>query len=166
MMRKNPTIIQRLALLLCGLLIVACSADIGPDEALLHGTWLQEGATQTDPTLIVQNAVITYAADGTSDFKAIMTVTENNGIPERFTITAQVSWTLEETILIRRLQTVSVVPDISTPNADAVAAALEEAYLSSPPGRLIIEQIDETMLTLLDADTGTTLTYRKQEGPA
>lgn len=162
MIRDIPTVIQRLAVLLCGLLIVACRADIGPNEALLYGTWLQEGATQTDPTLVVENAVITYAPDGTSDFKAIMTVTENNGIPERFTITAHVSWTLEETILIRTLQTVSVVPDISTPDADAVAAALEEAYLNSPPGRLIVEQVDETLLILLDADTGTTLTYRKQ----
>ncbi|MGJ8560695.1 MAG: hypothetical protein ACSHX3_10705 [Litorimonas sp.] len=154
--------IQRFAVLLCGLLIVACSADIGPDEMLLHGTWLQQGATQTDPTLVVENAVITYAPDGTSDFKAIMTVTENNGIPERFTITAKVGWTLEETILIRTLQSVSVVPDISTPDADVLAAALEEAYLASPPGRLIIEQLDETTLTLLDADTGTNLTYKKQ----
>lgn len=161
-MRETPKIIRRIAILLCGFLIIACSADIGPDETLLHGTWLQQGATQTDPTLIVENAVITYAPDGTSDFKAIMTVTENNGIPERFTITAQVSWTLEETILIRTLQDVSVVPDISTPDADVLAAALEEAYLSSPPGRLIIEEIDATDLVLLDAATGTTLTYEKQ----
>jgi hypothetical protein len=91
-----------------------------------------------------------------------MTVTENNGIPERFTITAKVSWTLEETILIRTLQEVSVTPDISTPAGDALAAELEKAYLSSPPGRLIIEQIDEATLVLLDADTGTNLTYRKQ----
>lgn len=162
LMRQTPTLLQRLTVLFGALLIIACSPDIGPDEALLHGTWLQEGATQTDPTLIVENAVITYAADGTSDFKAIMTVTENNGIPERFTITAQVLWTLEETILIRALQEVSVTPDISTPDGDALATALEEAYLSSPPGRLIIEQIDETTLVLLDADTGTNLTYRKQ----
>lgn len=162
MMRQITISLQRLAALFGALLIVACSADIGPDEALLHGTWLQEGATQNDPTLIVENAVITYKADGTSDFKAIMTVTENNGIPERFTITAKVLWTLEETILIRTLQEVSVVPDISTPDADALAAELEKAYLDSPPGRLIIEQIDEATLVLLDADTGTNLTYRKQ----
>lgn len=158
----HPRFLQRVFVLLCGLLIVACSADIGPDESLLYGTWLQEGATQNDPTLVVENAVITYAPDGMSDFKAIMTVTENNGIPERFTITAKVSWTLEETILIRTLQEVSVTPDISTPAADALAVELEKAYLSSPPGRLIIEQIDAATLILLDADTGTNLTYRKQ----
>lgn len=162
MMRQISTMLQRLTLLFGAILIIACSADIGPDEALLHGTWLQEGATQTDPTLVVENAVITYAADGTSDFKAIMTVTENNGIPERFTIVAQVLWTLEETILIRTLQDVSVTPDISTPDADALATALQDAYRESPPGRLIVEQVDETTLVLLDADTGTNLTYRKQ----
>ena len=162
MTRTHTGFLQHVFVLLCGLLIVACSADIGPDESLLYGTWLQEGATQNDPTLVVENAVITYAPDGMSDFKAIMTVTENNGIPERFTITAKVSWTLEETILIRTLQDVTVTPDISTPAGDALAAELEKAYLSSPPGRLIIEEIDETTLVLLDADTGTNLTYRKQ----
>lgn len=162
-MTHTPMIlIRRFAVLCLGVLIAACSADIGPDEALLHGTWRQEGPTQTDPTAVVENAVITYAPDGTSDFKAIMTNMENNGIPERFTITAKVGWTLEETILIRTLQSVSVVPDISTPGGDALADALQQAYISSPPGRLIIEYIDETTLTLLDADTGTTLTYLKQ----
>ena len=162
MTRTHTGFLQHVFVLLCGLLIVACSADIGPDESLLYGTWLQEGATQNDPTLVVENAVITYTSDGMSDFKAIMTLTENNGIPERFTITAKVSWTLEETILIRTLQDVTVTPDISTPAGDALAAELEKAYLSSPPGRLIIEEIDKTTLVLLDADTGTNLTYRKQ----
>lgn len=162
MTRTHTGFLQNVFVLLCGLLIVACSADIGPDESLLYGTWLQEGATQTSPTYVVENAVITYAPDGMSDFKAIMTVTENNGIPERFTINAKVSWTLEETILIRTLQSVTVTPDISTPAADALAHALELEYSASPPGRLIIEQIDETTLILLDADTGTNLTYRKQ----
>lgn len=154
---------QRFFILLTGLLIVACSQpSIGPNEALLHGKWLQEGATQSDPTLVVENAVITYEPDGTSDFTAIMTLTENDGIPERFTINAQVHWTLEETILIRTLQDVSVTPDISTPEGDALAAALEDAYRDSPPGRLIVEQVDSVTMTLLDADSGTYLTYRKQ----
>jgi len=162
-MRQFMPNFQRCLILLTGLLIVACSnPGIGPDEALLHGTWLQEGATQSDPTLVVDNAVITYAPDGTSDFNAVMTLTENDGIPERFAIAAQVLWTLEETILIRTLQDVSVTPDISTPDGDALAAALENAYRESPPGRLIIEQIDEVTMTLLDADTGTNLTYIKQ----
>lgn len=159
---SKPIFLRRFFILLCGVLIVACNADIGPDESLLYGTWLQEGATQNDPTLVVENAIITYAPDGTSDFNAIMTVTENNGIPERFAIAAKVSWTLEETILIRTLQSVTVTPDISTPYADAVALALEGEYATSPPGRLIIEQIDAATLVLLDADTGTNLTYRKQ----
>lgn len=154
---------QQVFILLTGLLVIACSQpSIGPDEALLHGTWLQEGATQSDPTLVVENAVITYVPDGTSDFRAIMTLTENNGIPERFTIAAQVLWTLEETILIRTLQDVSVTPDISTLEGDALAAALEDAYRESPPGRLIVEQVDSVTMTLLDADSGTYLTYRKQ----
>lgn len=163
MMRHFQITTQRLmALLFCGFFIVACSADIGPKTELLYGTWVQEGATQTDPTLVVENAVITYAPDGMSDFKAIMTLTENDGIPERFTIMARVAWTLDETILIRTLQDVSVTPDISTPDGEALASALEDAYRTSPPGRLIVEYVDETILTLLDADTGTMLSYRKQ----
>jgi len=155
--------LRALTVFLFGLTLAACSADIGPDEALLHGTWLQEGPTQAGETLLVENAVITYAPDGTSDFTAIMTLTENNGIPERFTINADVLWTLEETILIRTLNDVTVTPDISTPEGDALAAALADEYRASPPGRLIIEAIDETQLVLLDAATGTNLTYRKQQ---
>ncbi|GHA89783.1 hypothetical protein GCM10009069_11170 [Algimonas arctica] len=156
---------RTLALFLFGFALAACSADIGPDETLLYGTWLQEGPTQAGETLLVEKAVITYAPDGTSDFTAIMTLTENNGIPERFTINADVLWTLQETILIRTLNDVTVRPDISTPQGDALAAALADEYRASPPGRLIIEQIDDTTLVLLDADSGTNLTYRKQLTP-
>lgn len=141
----------------------ACSrGPVGPDPALLVGTWVQNGVAQTDPTLKVDNAVITYSDDGTSRFEAVMTVTENDGIPERFRIEADVNWTLVETVLTRTLQDVRITPDISTPDADALARALENAYRNSPPGRLIIEQLDETTLVLLDADLGSTLTYSRQ----
>lgn len=142
--------------------LVACGrAPIGPDPALLHGTWAQDGVAQTDPSLRVDNAVITYRPDGTSLFQAVMTVTENNGIPERFSIEADVAWTLEETVLTRTLQEVRITPDISTPEADALARVLEDAYRASPPGRLIVEYVDPDRLVLLDADFGTTLTYQR-----
>lgn len=147
------------------LVLMACSrGPVGPDPALLVGTWAQDGVAQTDPSLSVDNAIITYRADGSSDFNAIMTVTENHGIPERFTIQADVSWTLEETVLTRTLQDVRITPDIATPEANALAEVLENAYRASPPGRLIIEQLDGTTLVLLDADFGTTLTYQRQAG--
>ena len=154
--------LRGLTALLLGLFIAACSADIGPDEELLYGTWQQDGPTEAGDDIRVDKAVITYAPDGTSDFAAVMTVTANEGIPERFTIDADVSWTLEETILIRTLNDVTVTPDISTPEADALAAALAEEYRRSPPGRLIIESVDAAQLVLLDAANGQTLTYNKQ----
>jgi hypothetical protein len=145
------------------LILIACQSEqIGPDPSLLYGTWAQDGVTQVDPTLSVNQAVITYAADGTSQFDAIMTFTANNGIPERFSIRADVAWTLEETVLTRTLTDVSVVPDIPTPEAEQIARALEDAYRGSPPGRLIIEALDDTTLVLLDAATQTTLSYSRQ----
>ena len=147
---------------IAAILITACSGDIGPDESLLYGTWEQDGAAQTDPTLVVEQAVITYQPDGISTFDAIMTLTENNGIPERFSITANVLWTLEETILTRTLKDVTVTPDISTPEADALADAFENAYRESPPGRLIIDALDDTKLVVIDGDTGANLTYLRQ----
>lgn len=145
------------------LVLIACSrGPVGPDPDLLLGTWVQDGVAQTDPSLSVTNAVITYQPDGTSNFEAVMTVTQNAGIPERFSIEADVAWTLEETVLTRTLQDVRITPDISTPDAEALARVLEEAYRASPPGRLIIDQLDETTLVLLDADMGSTLTYQRQ----
>lgn len=145
------------------LVLVACSrGPVGPDPDMLVGTWEQDGVAQTDPSLVVTNAVITYRPDGTSDFSAVMTVTQNAGIPERFSIEADVAWTLEETVLTRTLQDVRITPDISTPEADALAEVLEDAYRASPPGRLIIDRLDETTLVLLDADMGSTLTYQRQ----
>ncbi|MGB3455145.1 MAG: hypothetical protein WBG08_11055 [Litorimonas sp.] len=144
-------------------LLAACGApDVGVDRDLLIGTWAQQGATQTDPSLVVENAVVTYAPDGWSTFDAVMTLTQPDGIPERFTIRADVAWTLEETVLIRTLQDVTVTPDISTPQGDAVAGALEDAYRNSPPGRLIVEDLTDETLSLLDADTGTILSYARR----
>ena len=148
--------------LIAALLITACGGDIGPDESLLYGTWEQDGAAQTDPTLVVEQAVITYQPNGISTFDAIMTLTENNGIPERFSITANVLWTLEETILTRTLKDVTVTPDISTPDADALADAFENAYRESPPGRLILDTLDDTKLVVIDGDTGANLTNLRQ----
>ena len=147
-----------------GLMVLsACSqGPVGPDPDLLIGTWVQDGVAQTDPSLNVTNAVITYQPDGTSDFDAVMTVTQNAGIPERFSIEADVAWTLEETVLTRTLQEVRITPDIATPEANAIARVLEDAYRASPPGRLIVDQLDETTLVLLDADLGSTLTYQRQ----
>lgn len=163
MMGTLMQLMIRASVLLFGLLVItACSrGPVGPDPALLVGTWVQDGVAQADPSLSVDNAVITYQADGTSQFNAVMTVTENDGIPERFSIAADVAWTLEETVLTRTLQDVRITPDISTPDAETLARVLEEAYRASPPGRLIIEQLDETNLVLLDADLGSTLTYSR-----
>lgn len=153
------------AFLLClsALTLIACGGgNIGPDERLLYGTWAQDGVTQADPTVLVENAVITYEPDGTSDFSAVMTVTQNNGIPERFTIAADVNWSLEETVLTRTLQDVTITPDISTADADAMARILADAYRNSPPGRLIVEQVDGVTMALLDVETGSIMTYTKQ----
>ncbi len=152
---------RNLCMALAGMAVLAAcgSPDVGADRALLVGSWAQQGATQTDPALVVENAVVTYEPDGTSDFRATMTLTQADGIPERFVIEADVAWTLEETVLTRTLRDVSVTPDISTPRGDNMATALEEAYRNSPPGRLIVERLDETQLELLDADTGVTLAY-------
>ncbi len=155
-------LIQSFTVLIGAFIIMACQGDVGPDKSLLIGTWAQQGAAQTDPTLVVENAVITYAQGGRSTFNGIMIITENDGIPERFSIAATVGWTLEETVLTRTLQDVKVTPDISTPEADELARALENAYRNSPPGRLIIETLDAETLALLDVDTGTTLTYDRQ----
>ncbi|MEM7728051.1 MAG: hypothetical protein AAF311_02130 [Pseudomonadota bacterium] len=144
--------------------LAACGADVGADRNLLIGAWAQEGVTQTDPALVVEDAVVAYAPDGTSTFEAVMTFTQHTGVPERFAIRAGVDWTLEETVLIRTLREVAITPDISTPEGEALARALEDAYRNSPPGRLIVEELTEERLSVLDADTGTTLSYRRRTG--
>lgn len=151
---------RRLALMIGAMVFAACG-NIGPDAEQLHGTWVQDGPTQTDPALTVSDAVIVYAPDGTSTFDAVMTLTQNQGIPERFNIEASVLWTLQETILTRTLQSVTVTPDISTPAADTLAKQLEAAYRESPPGRLIIDTIDDTQMILIDGDTGSMLRYER-----
>ncbi|WP_298914472.1 hypothetical protein [uncultured Algimonas sp.] len=142
--------------------LAACNGSVGPDQDGLIGTWVQDGAAQTDAALVVENAVVTYAPDGLSDFEADMTLTQPGTAPQTFGIAADVTWTLEETVLTRTLRDVRVSPKTATPESEAVARALEEAYRASPPGRLIVEDLDETHLTLLDADTGATLRYTRR----
>lgn len=154
---------RHLTFLFGAFLLIACGEPpVGPDESLLYGTWAQDGITQADPSVTVSDGVITYAPEGQSSFTGIMTFYPPEQDAIRFDIQADVSWVLEETVITRTLQQVSVTPQIPTPEADDLARAFEDAYRASPPGRLIVQYVNPTELIVLDADAGAMLRYLKR----
>lgn len=162
-MRPFMLVLRTLAVLFALGLLAACSEpSVGPDESLLYGTWAQDGVAQADPTLLVSDAVITYGPNGQSSFDGVMTYAQPEQDPIQFDIRADVDWELEETVVTRTLKQVEITPKLPSDMADQYARAFEEAYRSSPPGRLIVQFVDPDELIVLDADTNTMLRYLKQ----
>ncbi|MEM9599821.1 MAG: hypothetical protein AAF926_02240 [Pseudomonadota bacterium] len=158
--------LRAVLILLYGCILVACGNGgngIGPNPALLYGTWAQDGLAQADPDMIVDQAVVAYRPDGTSTFTAMMTVRLPDTLPILFDIKVDVNWSLDETVVTRTLETVTVTPREPSSDMDAFARQLEAAYRASPPGRLIVQYADANELVFLDPDTGALLRYLNTE---
>lgn len=153
--------------LLFGCLLVACGnaeTGVGPNPSLLYGTWAQDGLAQADPDMVVDQAVVEYRPDGTSTFDALMTLTLPETAPILFDIRVDVNWTLDETIVTRSLDNVTVTPREPGPETNAFARQLEAAYRASPPGRLIVQYADANELVFLDPDTSAMMRYLRKQG--
>ncbi len=138
--------------------LIGCSAgDVGPDPSELIGTWSMTESVVIDSggqDMALDNVKVIYEADGTSDYLAQMRVSDADGSASTYTLIGDVQWTLDETILTRTLNTMSVTANQDSENSRELAALYAEGLNASPPARFIIEQLDETTLRLLNADTG------------
>lgn len=138
--------------------LIGCSGSgVGPDPSELIGRWSMTESVVIDSgtqDMTLDNVKVIYEADGSSDYLAQMRVSNPDGSVFTYTLVGDVQWTLDETILTRTLNAMSVTANQDSENSRELAALYEQGLNSSPPARFIIEQLDETTLRLLNADTG------------
>ena len=156
---------------LAALSVAACGgapAEVGPGDNALIGTWEQVGSIPSaDGSVELVEGTVTYRADGTSRMDAVMAVNAPP-LPEtdrRYRMRADVTWTLDETILTRSLGTITLTPETETEQSRIVAAQYEAGLNASPPVRYIVEQLDAEAMTLLDPDNGNTIRYARVAAP-
>ena len=143
-------------------------AEVGPGDNALIGTWQQQGEIPSaDGSVVLSEGTVSYAADGTSRMDAVMVV---NAPPlpatdQRYRMRADVTWTLDETVLTRSLGTITLSPETETEQSRDIAAQYQAALNASPPARYIVEQLDDSSMALLDPDNGNTIRYKRVAAP-
>jgi hypothetical protein len=141
-----------------GLGLIGCSdGGVGPKPSSLIGSWsmTEDVVIDSGAQDITLNTVkVIYDADGTSDYFATMRVADPVGSVSTFALKGDVRWVLDETILTRTLETMSVTANQDSEESRELAALYEQGLNASPPARFIVEQLDETTLLLLDPETG------------
>ncbi len=159
-MRKSLTaIILAATLAACG-----GPAEVGPGDSQLIGEWRQASQiTSGGGAVELSDGVVTYHADGTSRMTAVMSLMDP-GLPDtdrRYRMQADVTWTLDETVLTRSLGKITLRPETETEQSAMLARNYEAGLNQSPPVRYIIETLDADTLALLDPDTGETIRYTR-----
>lgn len=142
--------------------LVACGGPgVGKDADLLVGSWALQGEPDAGaPGIAIRDTVVSYAADGTSDYAARMVVDADGG-DMSFQLDGDVRWTLEETVLTRTLERMQVQAESDSPAAAELAANYQQGLNASPPARFIVEELTEERLALLDPDTGSLLVFAR-----
>lgn len=158
--------IERMAMAVLAAALTACGGG-GPglDGDALVGRWiLQDGPTDVGDGVRLEDTVVEYGVDGTSDYSARMVVAPAGGETVTLRLDGDVRWRLEETVLTRTLERMDVTPETETDAARQLADMYAQGLNASPPARFIVQRLDEETLELLDPDTGDTLRFARAPG--
>ena len=171
-MRQSFTQIMRSGIVLAGMLIASCSGnqDIGYDADDLLGVWTMVGDTTPSETTRLSDVEILYAKDGTSTYDALLTIsdTPDDDKPIRLKLDGDVRWSLEETVLTRTLQSMTVSPlpsdGESAPSDEAkmLAEGYQAGFSETPPTLLLIETLTDNTFIVLDTATQDRITFERK----
>lgn len=154
-------------LMIATLILVACGdSEVGADRKAILGEWVLDSDQPLNPIASLSQTRISYNDDGTSTYQARLNIAEPDSPVSTMAIQADVLWTLEETVLTRELQSVTVIPvngDGTAPTEEqtAFARAYQDGFADSPPARFIVEVVNQAQLVLLDPVTGDILVFNR-----
>lgn len=144
-------------------LLTACSDG----EPSVVGTW-----EQTDPYVLNQSGVATTVSDSTADFRADGTTRgeglitlSGTAIPDGeqvFRITTDGTWSVSDSLLTRRMETVRVESQSGTPDGLMMAKGFEQDFLANPVDTFEISRLDKNFLELANTNTGIPTLFEKR----
>lgn len=151
--------------LTCATLLTACGGGAPETQAeLLLGEWDQTTPitiSQDGQDVMISEGEIEFDADGTSEGKALMTITTIPTEINAFRLEGESSYTLAGNMLTETLTRGTVTPVGDADQAVQIADLIQAGMMQAPVTQTTILSLDKDTLVIRENESGAEITYKR-----
>lgn len=145
--------------------ISACGGGAPETQAeLLLGEWDQSAPisiTQDGQTVVISNGEIEFDKDGTSEGKALMTITTLPEPINAYQITADSTYVLADSVLTETIVSAKVTPVGDVEQAAQLSEMMQAGMMQAPVTSSTIVSIDNETMVIRENESGAEITYKR-----